>query len=165
MIDITLKAGEGYFGCRVGAIIICNDQLLMVKNNNFPYYYSVGGRIQFGETLESAVLREVYEETNIHFEIDRLAFIHQNFFVADFMEAVPYHEIAFFYLMKQNEAIKNMKCDSHGADGGKEFLNWLPLSDLSNYQLFPPFFKTELQDLKQEVAHFITKDGETFRAK
>lgn len=33
-----------------------------------------------GETAEDAVVREVYEETGVRYEIDRLAVIHENFF-------------------------------------------------------------------------------------
>ena len=33
-----------------------------------------------GESAESAVLQEVFEETGIHYEIERLAMIHENFF-------------------------------------------------------------------------------------
>lgn len=33
-----------------------------------------------GETAEQAVIREVYEETGIMYQIERLAFIHENFF-------------------------------------------------------------------------------------
>lgn len=42
--------------------------------------YSVGGHIQFGETAEEAVAREVFEETGVKLEIDHLGFIHENFF-------------------------------------------------------------------------------------
>lgn len=34
-----------------------------------------------GETAEDAVKREVLEETGVAYEADRLAFIHENFFL------------------------------------------------------------------------------------
>ena len=33
-----------------------------------------------GETAEDAVVREVFEETGVKYEIDHLAVIHENFF-------------------------------------------------------------------------------------
>ena len=36
--------------------------------------------IQEGETMEQAVCRETFEETGIPYEIDRLAFVQENFF-------------------------------------------------------------------------------------
>ena len=55
----------------------------MVENDRFDHLYSVGGRIKFGETAEEAVVREVFEETGREMGIDRLGFIHENFFPGD----------------------------------------------------------------------------------
>ncbi|MFJ6268164.1 NUDIX hydrolase [Lysinibacillus xylanilyticus] len=78
--DITFPTKDGVFNMRVGAIILHEDKVLMVKNNRDPYYYSVGGRVKLQETLEDAIIRECFEETKVHFEVDRLVFIHENFF-------------------------------------------------------------------------------------
>ena len=81
--DITLPVADGYVNVRVGAIIQKNGKLLMVGSQDFDYYYSVGGRIQFGESAGQAVRREVLEETGRELEIDRLGFIHEDFFLCD----------------------------------------------------------------------------------
>ena len=78
--DLCLSCGEGILNIRVGAIIMRDGKILMVGNENADYLYSVGGRIKFGETAEEAVVREVLEETGIKMEIDRLGFVHENFF-------------------------------------------------------------------------------------
>jgi len=137
----------------------------MVKNENFPYYYSVGGGVHFGETSEDAVLREVHEETNLNLKINRLAFVHENLFVADFVNSSPFHEIRLFYLMEITDDIRNIKCDSVGNDGGGEALHWLPIDKLSEYHLYPEFYKTELQNLTHDVKHFVTENEVTLRAK
>ena len=61
--DITVPVAEGFVNVRVGAIIIKDGSVLMVRNSGAEYCYSVGGRIQFGESAEEAVRREVLEET------------------------------------------------------------------------------------------------------
>jgi 8-oxo-dGTP pyrophosphatase MutT (NUDIX family) len=76
--DITVRVADGKFNYRVGAIIIDSGELLMVKNSGASFYYTVGGRIQFGESAHEAVLREAFEETNIRLEIDMLAYVHEN---------------------------------------------------------------------------------------
>jgi len=166
MSDITLKVDGGYFIYKVGAVIINDNHVLMVKNDNHTYYYPVGGRVNFGETSEEAVLREVYEETNINFQIDRLAFVHENYFIADFLEIdkAPCHEIALYYMMKQSDEVSNIVCNSVGADGGAESLHWLPIAGLDDYMVFPGFYKTSLRKLNDKVEHFITKDGKTKRS-
>ena len=152
--DVTLKTTEGIFNYRVGTIIIDSDNILMVKNENSPFYYSVGGRVKFGETAKEAVLREVFEETQIRFEIDRLAFIHENFFIA---ENEPYHEIAFFYLMKQNNRVSEIKNKFKEYDT-EETLYWLPINNLENLRLYPEFFKTELKSMSHDVKNFVTRN-------
>lgn len=37
------------------------------------YDYSIGGGVHLGETAEECVCREVFDETGIHYEIQRLA--------------------------------------------------------------------------------------------
>lgn len=44
-----------------------------LAGNENEYYYSIGSGVHMGE---SAVLQEVFEETGIHYEIERLAVIH-----------------------------------------------------------------------------------------
>ena len=39
-----------------------------------------GGHVENGESFTDAAIREVFEETGVKYEIDRLAVIHENFF-------------------------------------------------------------------------------------
>ncbi|WP_242838228.1 NUDIX domain-containing protein [Butyrivibrio proteoclasticus] len=83
-MDMTVPCDNGLINIRVGAIILKDGKFLMVGNNIRPeYLYSVGGRIKFGETAEEAVIREVYEETSVRMEVDRLGFINENYFYGD----------------------------------------------------------------------------------
>lgn len=156
MRDLTFKIEEGRFNLRVGAIIIHNSKVLMVKNTRDPYYYSVGGRVKFNETGEEAIEREVFEETGLHLEIERLAYIHENFFEYGVTNE-KFHELSFFYLMKSKGELDEI-CMSFTEDGAKEKLYWLDLDKLQSEFLYPDFFKTELGNITEEVKSFLTKD-------
>ena len=82
--DCTVRIDDGFINIRVGAIIMRDKEFLMVGNDRQDYLYSVGGRVKFGETAEEAVKREVFEETGVRMEVDRLGFIHENFFYGDY---------------------------------------------------------------------------------
>ena len=110
--------GDGIVNLRVGAIIEKDGKVLMVGNDDVDYYYSVGGRIQFGESAEDAVRREVLEETGCALEIDRLGFIHEDFFLGRFptKRGKLVYEIGFYYYMKMPPAFEPV-CRSLYEDG------------------------------------------------
>ena len=156
-LDIALMTRLGKFNYRVGAVIIDDGKILMVKNNVDPYYYSVGGRVHFGETADEAVTREVYEETGLRLEIDRPLFFHENFFTLQGTDT-RYHEISVFFLMKRSDEIKNITTGSETDRGAKEHVEWLPIDKLSDYEVYPDFFAAELTHLPDRPKFMQTKD-------
>ena len=155
--DLTLPAGKGFVNVRVGAIIQKGEAFLMVGNDREDYCYSVGGRIQFGETAEEAVIREVYEETGIRMEVDRLGFVHENYFYGDAESNLGklIYEISFFFYMKVPEDFEP-KCSSFTEDDHQEFLKWIAPDDPIKF--YPEFFRTELLHPVNEVKHFLTDE-------
>lgn len=97
------------------------------------------------------------KSTKVHFEVDRLVFIHENFFPlqSDTYGETQFHEISFFYLMKSSEEIE-VKCESCTSDCIEERLEWLPISNLQDTFLFPGFFKSELACMPATIKHFVT---------
>ncbi len=94
-----------------------------------------------GETAEEAVRREVLEETGLPYEIDRLAFVHENFFEGEgSIAGLHCHELSFYFLMKpigKREITKRGQCID-----GEERACWLPVYRLSDYTSIPCFTPT-----------------------
>ena len=155
--DMTVPCDDGLINIRVGAIIIKDGKFLMVGNERSDYLYSVGGRIKFGETAEEAVVREVYEETGVRMEIDRLGFIHENYFYGDAPtnNGKLIYEVSFFFYMKVPKDFELIS-NSFTEDDSKEFLRWVDEHD--SITIYPAFFKAELSQPANTVKHFVTDE-------
>ena len=68
------------FNFAVGIIVDNNGRVLLQKRNNFGDWGFPGGALEFGESLEEALLREVKEETGIDISIDRFFGIYSKYF-------------------------------------------------------------------------------------
>lgn len=156
-MDCCIVTEDKWFRYRAAAVIIEDGCVLLASNEIDDYYYSVGGGVHIGEAAEDAVVREVHEETGIKYEVDRLAFIHENFFKGSgSIGELECHEITFYYLMRP-KGNKELNSDSY-SQGGKEFMNWIPISKLSEYKAYPTFFKEKLIDMKEQVEHIVTRE-------
>jgi 8-oxo-dGTP pyrophosphatase MutT (NUDIX family) len=159
-VECSFVSGNKWFRLRACGILIDGGKVLMVRNDRDPYYYSVGGAIRHGETTEDAAIREVWEETGVKFEIDRLAFIHENFFLGNrnsIFEGLSCHEVAFYYLMKW-EPNCTVNDSNLTLDGLQENLVWLDIGGLANTDLvvYPEFFAKELKEISLAPKHIVT---------
>lgn len=156
-MDCCFFNGDSRFRYRVGAIIIENECILFAKNELDDYYYSIGGGVHVGEDAESAVKREVLEETGVEYEIERLAFIHENFFDGSgTLEGLKCHEISFYFLMKPRGTQK-LNSNSY-TQGVRENMCWLPIKDLKDYIAYPSFFAEKLECMGEHIEHIVTQD-------
>lgn len=159
--DMCVACDDGILNIRVGAIIMQDGKILMVGNDRVDYLYSVGGRIKFGETAEEAIVREVLEETGVKMEVDRLGFVHENYFYGDApsKQGKLVYEISLFFYMKVPHDFAPVSV-SFTEDNSKEYLRWASLDE--NGKLYPEFFRTELRSPANTVKHFVT-DGRRVR--
>lgn len=157
MYDCGFTRENQWFRYRAAAIIIEDDCVLFAGNELEDYFYSIGGAVHMGETAEDAVLREVYEETGINYEIDHLAVIHENFFnqCNGTLKDLDCHEICFYFLMKSRGS-KELHSDSYTIFGVKEEMHWIPIKDLGKYKAFPTFMKDYLSKEHYGIEHIIS---------
>lgn len=156
--DCHISDGKKCFRYRAAAIIVEDNYVLFAGNEVDDYYYSVGGAVHMGETSEEAVMREVFEETGIFYEVDHLAVIHENFFIGSSgLKGVDFHELTFYYMMRPTGK-RECKSQSLTMSGVKETMHWLPIDELDQFHAYPSFMKEFLQSQHTGVEHIITDE-------
>ena len=121
-------------------LIIKNNEIVLVKKANGPYKDKLdlpGGTIEFGETPETALIREIQEEVGIIAE--KITLIDGNSVVVNWIRngnPEQLHHIGFFYKIESyNNKIKNkIEITEQNDDSlGAQFynINELKKSDLS----------------------------------
>ena len=160
MFDCGITKENNWFRYRAAAIIVENGCVLLATNDNVDYFYSVGGGVQLGEKAEGAVVREVFEETGILYEIDRLAVIHENFFTdsSELFKDLNCHEIALYFLMKA-KGNKDLNSDSY-TQGVRENMVWIPIDDLDKHTVYPTFLKEYLNSMNTGILHIVTDENQ-----
>lgn len=118
----------------VGAVAVRDGELLLVRRGHGPAAgtWSVpGGRVEHGETLHEAVVREVAEETGLSVVVDGFL---------DWVERIDdgsdWPDGAHFVIL--DFAVTPLDPDQpvHAGDDAAE-VAWVPLADLTDYQLTP----------------------------
>ncbi|WP_460271728.1 NUDIX hydrolase [Clostridium sp. CTA-19] len=154
-MDCGFTGENGWFRYRAAAIIMENGCVLFAKNQLENYYYSIGGGVHLGEKAEDAVKREVLEETGVAYEVEKLVFIHENFFDGTgTLDGVRCHEIAFYFLMKPR-GTQELNSNSY-TQGVREYMHWLPIKNLKDYVAYPGFFAEKLLNIGDTIEHIVT---------
>ena len=118
------------------AIIIRNDQLLVIHRNKYgqEYYTLPGGGIDAGETAQQAIIRELAEETGVNVTLGPLVFIEN--------PGNPFGR-QYVFLCTYEAGEPALHPDSEEAELNKAGANtyvpmWLPLKDLSSVRFMSP---------------------------
>lgn len=107
----------------VGALIIENNKILLIYRKKEPEanHWSIpGGKVDFLETIEAAIVREVYEETNLEIELESIICVTNHIFKND-----EIHYVAPTFKAKVKAGKIKKDIDSAILDIG-----WFPIDDL-----------------------------------
>jgi 8-oxo-dGTP diphosphatase len=95
---MELKKGQDYIGVGVGAVILQHEHILLLQRLKEPEagcWGIAGGAVEFGETIEAAIVREVREELAIEAQIITLLGVTNHI-----LPMANVHWIAPIFLMK-----------------------------------------------------------------
>lgn len=115
----------------VRALIIRNRKILVCQTNGRSYYFLPGGHVEFGETMQEALKRELYEE--LEAKIVRSQFIggFENLFEQD---GEKKHEVSFIF---------HVDIDISEVVAKEEHISfyWFTMDEFINENIVPPALK------------------------
>ena len=114
----------------VGAVILDGPRVLLVRRAHEPLkgeWSLPGGAVELGETLETALAREVLEETGLDVVVGPVVEVIDRVHRAP-DGRVEYHFVIVDYLCTVRGGVA-----AHGSDASD--VRWVPIADLSPYRL------------------------------
>jgi 8-oxo-dGTP diphosphatase len=95
---------------RLGVVLIHDHKILLVRQNNRPFWVFPGGTLEVEEGLEECAVREMKEEVNLNVSIEKVLYL------ADFMHTSPEgmrHTIDIFMLARYETGTPMMTVDEN----------------------------------------------------
>lgn len=115
-----------FINIRLRLIIIKERQILLMYDSVKDFYFYVGGKLEYGETIETAAQREVFEECgkDVTFTFKKILYIRD--FIAP---KIPEHSLELFILADINK-YKELEGKRDWEFEGKKWLTWKDIHDL-----------------------------------
>ena len=131
--------------------LIFREDHLLVTQWRGGYAFLIGGRVQHGEPLQEATLREVWEETGARGRIDRLVYFSENFW---HQGADQWHEYGWYYVVETQDPICPLDAQMPNPDHPDLFIHWVPVTQVPDLFIYPSFLKRHLlEDYRSGFAH------------
>jgi 8-oxo-dGTP pyrophosphatase MutT (NUDIX family) len=148
MIDFSNRNQR--FRYRAAGVAIQEGQVLLHGMDDADYLILPGGRVEFGETSSTALVREMKEELGQTIQVGRLLWIVESFLL-DAGEEL--HAIGLYYEM-------HLPTTDHAPfevlDGGTRLsFAWHPLARVAGLKVRPPFLQEHLLSLPDYPTHII----------
>jgi ADP-ribose pyrophosphatase YjhB (NUDIX family) len=155
---LTFSVGAWRFTYRVGAIVMRDGYVLLTRNLSDNYWFTPGGRVELGESANTAIAREITEELGVTGRIERLLWTNENFFR---LGETMHHELALYFLVTLPDdahADLSAKFACEEADGARFEFAWHPIDKLPGIRLVPGFLTDALANLPDTAQHIVYVD-------
>lgn len=144
-------------GFRSTGILLNEGKILIQREINGTEFALPGGHVAWGETSSETLVREYKEELGADVSVGRLIWVEEAFWKWGTKDA---HSICHYHLVNLTVPFQiptEGTFKSLESDESRLVFQWVNISELQNYQVYPVFLKDKITNLSQGVEHFITR--------
>jgi 8-oxo-dGTP diphosphatase len=123
-------------------LIFRQDHLLVTQWKD-SYAFPIGGRVEHGEPLHEAVIREVKEETGATARIKQLVYFAEHMWND---KDAKWHEYNWFYWVETDDEICPVDGRIPNPDHPDLTICWLPITEINEITFYPRFCQHYLPD-------------------
>lgn len=141
---ISFQAGSHRFQCRVAAIVLDADWLLLHRVQGDAFWTLPGGRVNVGESAQAAICREFEEELGTSIDCGQLACVGENFFC---QTQTPHHEIGlyFYACLPMDSRYKDKQVTHKGIEINRHLeFQWFEVQKLGHVDMRPQVIRDGL---------------------
>jgi len=137
---------------RVSGLCIRDGEVLLVEHKSFApgdsafpdsYWILPGGRVERGETLQDALCREMMEETGLSCSVGSMVFVKELLYPHPGapLQGSRHHSLSLGFHCEVTGGETVTGKDPEYPDDEQMILrvDWIPLAELDQYELYPPF--------------------------
>lgn len=161
MISYDLPPGR--FNFRAAAIAIRDGHVLIHRATFQDFWALPGGRVEWGESCEQAVTREIEEELGVRGEVDRLLFVRESFFTD---QGKRFHELGYYFRVSLPDSFPFRTYGEichRCRDGGAELeFKWVPIAGeaLAEHAFVPEALRQRFSRLGDDIEHLVFFESE-----
>lgn len=130
--------GEKKIKPRVRLIIIKKGKILLSYTNEEKFYFYIGGKVEYGETLIQACQREIKEECGAEFTFRKILYIRDYIKPEENEHSLELYILGDIDKFKEIEGIKDRKL------GGNYWQTWVDLDRLHKLDVRPKNLTNQL---------------------
>lgn len=146
------------FNYRVAGVCLHAGHVLLHRAEDDDFWALPGGRPEFGEPSDAALVREMREEIEVEVTIERFLWLLENFYE---YRGQQKHELCCYYVMAlpPGSPLLDVSREFSGFEPTVRLIyRWFPLAALDAVTLYPTFLKAGLRALPAHPARVVQVD-------
>ncbi|HSP54469.1 MAG TPA: NUDIX domain-containing protein [Dehalococcoidia bacterium] len=159
-VMLSFDTPHGQFNYRVAAVITRGPDVLLQVIGGQDFWCLPGGRVDFGESAEEAMRREIIEELGVEPRIERPLWFVENLYG---QKPARYHEASLYYLASLPDSCPELQATAPWKtaelDGTPLLNQWHSVAGLESLNLLPSFLRTAVRDLPSTLEYVLHRDA------